>query len=213
MEIAKLRALRYLWHKIQLIWLGKDTAFSPCYIHAQTSSFYSAAITVDTNMLRATTEAMSAVLGGCNALTVRTYDAELKKADDFSSRIARNVSVLLKEEAHLDKTIDPAAGSYYLDTLTLQLADAAWALFLEVESKGGLPEAFEADFIQTQIEENFETILSALRTNTRVMVGVNKFLVKEESNQVISKNESDAVTSSVPYRLLKNKRISAAFES
>ncbi|MFN8344579.1 MAG: methylmalonyl-CoA mutase family protein [Spirosomataceae bacterium] len=216
MEIAKLRALRYLWGKIESVWLSEDGtedtfSLAPCYIHAKTSSFYSAAVTADTNMLRATTEAMSAVLGGCNALTVRPYDAELKKTDDFSARIARNVSVLLKEEAHLDKAIDPAAGSYYLDTLTLQMADAAWDLFLEVEAKGGLPAAFEADFIQMQIEANFESALFALQTGQRLMVGVNKFRVEENLPSSPKPKSEEAVP--VSFRLLKNKRISETFES
>jgi len=134
LEIAKLRALRYLWMRICTAY---EAPLPYCHIQAHTSTFYDAAITPNTNMLRATTEAMSAVIGGCDVLTVHAFDATFKESDEFSERIARNISTLLKDEAHLDKTADPAAGSYFIENLTLQLIDAAWTLFLEVESKGG----------------------------------------------------------------------------
>ena len=213
MEIAKLRALRYLWNLVNSQWamVGPSHGNGQCFIHAQTSSFYSSAITPDANMLRATTEAMSAVIGGCDALTVDSYDATLKTPDDFSERIARNISTLLKEEAHLDKAVDPAAGSYYLEHLTLQLVDATWALFLKVEEKGGLMAAFKENFIQEQIEENFEAALSELQANKRVMVGVNKFRVEEKvkHNFVKAQNFGKVET----FKLLENKRISQTFEA
>lgn len=208
MEIAKLRALRYLWDLINDQW---SIVNGQCFIHAQTSTFYSSAITPDSNMLRATTEAMSAVMGGCNALTVHAYDKSLKTPDDFSERIARNISTLLKEEAHLDKAVDPAAGSYYLEHLTLQLVDAAWALFLEVEEKGGLMAAFEENFIQNQIQVNFEATLSALQTNKRVMIGVNKFRVEEVNPNFVKVQNVDKVEVAT-FKLLDNKRISQTFE-
>lgn len=216
MEIAKLRALRYLWNQMQGAWgVGQGEhalsplPLAPCYIQAQTSTFYSAAIGVDSNMLRATSEAMSAVIGGCDALTVHSYDATLKTPDDFSERIARNISTLLKEEAHLDKAVDPTAGSYYLEHLTLQLIDAAWELFLKVEEKGGLMGAFEENFIQDPIEENFEATLLALQTNKRVMIGVNKFRFGEEKPSFVELQHFDKVGT---FRLLENKRIAKTFE-
>jgi methylmalonyl-CoA mutase len=234
MEIAKLRALRYLWEKVSLQFTLNSLQFSTGgvllegleleqqtlnskpqtanYIHAQTSTFYSSAITPDSNMLRATTEAMSAVIGGCNALTVHAYDESLKTPDDFSERIARNISTLLKEEAHLDKAVDPAAGSYYLEHLTLQLIDAAWALFLEVEEKGGLIAAFKENFIQNQIEANFEATLSALQTYKRVMIGVNKFRVEDEVKSTFDKVQNSVKGEVETFKLLENKRISQTFE-
>ncbi|AEI51936.1 methylmalonyl-CoA mutase family protein [Runella slithyformis] len=207
MEIAKLRALRYLWQRVQTSWGGEPKTV---YLHAQTSTYYDAAITPNTNFLRATTESMSAVIGGCDALTVHAYDAVFRQPDEFSERIARNVSVLLKEEGHLDKTLDPAAGSYFLENLTQQVADSAWTLFLEVEAKGGLCAAFEQNFIQDQIEQNAQSTLSALQQGMRVMVGVNKFRVDEEPLKSIV--EPKPVASAVPYRLLKNQRIAQTFE-
>jgi methylmalonyl-CoA mutase len=209
MEIAKLRALRYLWKQMQRAW-GVGHGDVPCYIHAQTSTFYDAAITSNTNLLRATTEAMSAVIGGCDTLTVHPFDAALKAPDDFSERIARNISTVLKEEGHLDKSVDAAAGSYYLENLTLQLADAAWKLFLETEQKGGLMDAFVANEVQNAIEENFQNTLGALQTGKRIMVGVNKFRFDEPNAAVVPKSAS--VRYEAPFKLLENKRISESFE-
>lgn len=217
MEMAKLRALRYLWIELQRAWgleqippALSPMPLAPCYIHAQTSTFYDAAITANTNLLRATTEAMSAVIGGCDTLTVHPFDATLKAPDDFSERIARNISTLLKEEGHLDKSVDAAAGSYYLENLTLQLADAAWKLFLETEQKGGLMDAFAANEVQNAIEENFQNTLLGLQTGKRIMVGVNKFRFDEPNAAVAPKSVGGRYEA--PFKLLENKRISESFE-
>lgn len=213
LEIAKLRALRYLWERISWQFLKEvgryDKAY--CYIHAQTSTFYDAAITPNTNMLRATTEAMSAVMGGCDALTVHAYDAVFQESDEFSERIARNISILLKGESYLDKIIDPAAGSYYLENLTLQLADKAWELFLAIEEKGGFMEAVTQNVIQESIEENYEQMLRALQDGKRVMVGVNKFRFDEGILVPPSTIEEKPTQSA--FKLLANRRIAQLFEA
>ena len=208
MEIAKLRALRFLWQRVQMGW-GIEPKIA--YVHAQTSTFYDAAITPNTNLLRATTEAMSAVIGGCDALTVHAYDSTFRTPDEFSERIARNISILLKEESYLDKTLDPAAGSYFLENLTQQLAEAAWSLFLEVEEKGGLLAAFEQDFIQNKIKQNATETLAALQQGTRVMVGVNKFRVDEEV-PVKYAPTPETVNEAVSFKLLHPQRIAQTFE-
>lgn len=213
LEIAKLRALRYLWERISGQFLKEvDTSLrrANCYIHAQTSTFYDAATTLNTNMLRATTEAMSAVMGGCDALTVHAYDAVFQETDEFSERIARNISILLKGESYLDKTIDPAAGSYYLENLTLQLAEAAWALFLAIEEKGGFMEAIAQNFIQDAIEENFQQMLKALEEGKRVMVGVNKF--RFDDGTVVIPPAIDEKSIQSAFKLLVNRRIAQSFE-
>jgi methylmalonyl-CoA mutase len=177
-EIAKIRALRILWQRLLLHYSISDIGY-PIFIHAQTSTFYDATATPYTNFLRATTEAMAAVIGGCDALTIHPYDAVFSEPDEFSSRIARNISILLKEEAHLDKTLDPSAGSYYLETLTNQLVESAWTLFLEVEKQGGLSKAFESGFIREEIEKAYQAKVEAVKAG-RVLVGVTKFRVDEE---------------------------------
>jgi len=176
MQIAKLRALRVLFSRF-VSHYSSDSAY--LLIHAQTSAFYDAATTPYTNLLRATTEAMAAVVGGCDALTVRPYDAVLEQragATDrtFSDRIARNVSVLLKEESYFDKVADPSAGSYYIEKLTQQLAEAAWGLFLDVEQRGGFAKAFASGFITDEIQRAYRAKVEAVQQG-RVLVGVTKF--------------------------------------
>lgn len=204
MEVAKLRALRYLWSKVleaySCVSLIKD-----CQIHCQTSSFYNSTLSPYTNMLRATTEAMSAVLGGCDALTITAYDAVLKNeiSADFGERIAQNMAILMKEEAHLDKTIDPSAGSYYIESLTYQLATEAWGLFQKVESLGGILAAFEKGFVQEEVDKSYKANVNRLNEG-KVMVGVNKFRVEPENT---SPKIEKAKTSK-----LKNRRLSEVFE-
>lgn len=206
-EIAKFRALRYLWKEVQRQWAVVPM---PAYIHASNSVFYDAATTVNTNMLRSTTEAMSAVMGGCDTLTLRSYDSIVGISNDFSARIARNISTILKEEAHLDKSADPAAGSYFIEHLTLQLVNAAWALFLEVEQKGGLMTAVEQNFIQSHIEDTFETRLTALKTNQRIMVGVNQFRFDE--TPISSYTNQEATSTNSSFQTLPSRRLSEYFE-
>lgn len=179
-EIAKLRALRILWQKAIRFYPAARSVQTSLFVYAETSTFYDATVSPYTNLIRATTEAMAAVLGGCNALTVHPYDAVFRESDAFADRIARNVSLLLQEEAHLDKTLDPAAGSYYLETRTAQLVETAWTLFLDVENRGGLRKAFEQGFIQDEIEKSYRTKVEAVKTG-RTLVGVTKFRSDDDS--------------------------------
>ncbi|WP_266367863.1 methylmalonyl-CoA mutase family protein [Tellurirhabdus rosea] len=178
-EIAKLRALRLLLQRFQAAW---GVAPQPVFVHAQTSPFYYAAVEPYTNLLRATTEAMAAVIGGCDALTVHPHDAALNpaspsaEAQEFSDRIARNISILLKDESHLGRVADPAAGAYALEQLTHQLAEQAWALFLDMENRGGLTAALPT--IREELARSYAAKVEALRTG-RVMVGVNKYRAEE----------------------------------
>ncbi|GAB3262587.1 hypothetical protein GCM10027347_28410 [Larkinella harenae] len=203
-EIAKLRAFRMLWQRLLTFYQTPAIGHQPPFIHAQTSTFYDSTATPYTNLLRATTEAMAAVIGGCDALTVHPYDAVFADPDEFSRRIARNVSILLKEEAYLDKTIDPAAGSYYLETLTAQLTESAWKLFLEVEQMGGLRNAFSHGFVQNEIEKAYGAKVEAIQ-NGRVLVGVTKFRTEAEATPV-SRDLPKTAT------VLPSRRLAQAFE-
>lgn len=204
-EIAKLRALRYLWSKV-LESYNCGSLINDCQIHCQTSSFYDSTLSPYTNMLRATTEAMSAVMGGCDALTVLAYDSVIGEQNtELGERIARNVSILMREEAHLDKTIDPSAGSYYIENLTYQLSTEAWKLFQKVESLGGITAAFEKGFVKKEISKSYEAKINSLRSG-KVMVGVNKFRVEPENE---SKAVENITESSV---FLQNRRLSEVFE-
>ena len=183
MEIAKLRAFRVLYRRFLSAY--SVTGALPLFIHCQTSTFYDATVTPYTNLLRATTEAMAAIIGGCDALTIHPYDTVFRDAAaapdaEFAERIARNVSFLLKDESYLDKVADPAAGSYYVETLTHQLAESAWNLFLDVETRGGLKKALIDGFVQTEIERSYQARVEAVRRG-QVLVGVNKFRVDEQN--------------------------------
>ena len=137
MELAKFRAARMLW--AQIVEQFKPACKCSCKMmaHAVTSEFNQTVFDAHVNLLRSQTEAMSAALAGVDSITVTPFDKSYKTPDEFSERIARNQQYLLKEESHLDKVVDPAGGSYYVETLTASIAQEAWKLFLDVEEKGG----------------------------------------------------------------------------
>lgn len=204
MEMAKLRALRVLVARLSPAATGQSVL-----VHCQTSTFYESTATPYTNLLRATTEAMAAVIGGADVLTVRPYDAVLAvphpgTSTEFSERIARNVSTMLKVESYLDKVADPAAGSYYIESLTQQLIEAAWALFQQVQEMGGLTKAAEAGYVQQALTKSYDANVDAIRKG-RVLVGVTKFRHDEEGAQSSAKPEGDSIE-------LTNRRLASEFE-
>ena len=147
---------------------------------------------------------MSAVIGGCDALTVLPYDHLLSEAKSFSERIAGNISSLLAYESYLDRVADPAAGAYLIETLSLKLADAAWDLFLQTEEKGGLVACFESGFIQDDIEKSWLKKTDSLNKE-RVMIGVNKFGTNEKTVPVYaqtSPNDDRQIIRTLPVRNL-----------
>ncbi len=123
------------------------------------------------NLLRSTTQAMSAVLGGCANLLITPFDT----SDEISERMARNIQLILKEEAYFDKVSNPANGSYYIEDLTNQLVSKAWSLFLEVENQGGYIKAMESNFMQNKIEENKTLLIEKLNSNEKMLLGINKY--------------------------------------
>ncbi len=147
MEIAKIRAARILWRKICEVY-GLPAEKSQVRIHSTTSQWNMTLYDPHVNMLRGTTEAMSSILGGADLITVLPFDHPYGKSSAFSDRIARNVQIILRDEAYLDRVADPAAGSYYIESLTDSLAEKAWELFRKTERKGGFRKAFEKGFIQ-----------------------------------------------------------------
>jgi methylmalonyl-CoA mutase len=172
-EIAKLRAARLLWSVVQKGY--GDSEIHAMDIHCVTSRWNMTAYDPYVNMLRTQTEAMAAVLGGTGSLTVGSFDAAYKKPDEFSERIARNQQLILKEESHFDKVADPAAGSYYIENLTAQLADSSWKLFLEVEEQGGFLQALKSGFIQKKTAAAAETRKKDLATRKTVLLGTNQY--------------------------------------
>ncbi len=152
MEIAKLRAARLLWAQIVKAYNPIEEESTKMIAHSETNTFNKTVYDPYVNMLRTQTEAMLAALGGADSITVLPFNAVFEETTEFSERIARNQQILLKEESHIDKIADPAAGSYYIETLTNSLAEQSWKLFLEVQEKGGFVAAFREGFIQKEIK-------------------------------------------------------------
>ncbi|MBN2806510.1 MAG: acyl-CoA mutase large subunit family protein [Prolixibacteraceae bacterium] len=193
MEIAKLRAARLLWAKVVETYGPKCECSAKMRIHSENTIFNKTIYDPYVNMLRTQTEAMSAVLGGTDSLTVLPFNAVYEESTPFSERIARNQQILLKEEAHLDKIADPAAGSYYIETLTDSIAEQAWKLFLDVQEKGGYVAAFKQGFVQAQVNATAAKMDSAIATRRENLLGTNQFpnfteyLQKEMDAEIFSK--------------------------
>jgi len=187
-EIAKLRALRLLVPQVIEAFEDETNAesdFGPAdlRIHAETSRRTETIYDPYVNMLRATTESMSAVLGGCDTLTVRPYDASLRPPNDFGLRIARNVQLILEHEAHFDQVSDPAAGSYYVETLTNKLAQRAWDQFQQLEAEGGILEALRTGTLQKQIAETRQERRNAVDDRKQVLVGTTHYPSLDEQRR------------------------------
>lgn len=174
LEIAKLRAIRMLWARV-LEAYGCAIEDLPIHIHARTSIANKTVLDPYVNMLRVTTEAFSAVLGGCDSMHVGPFDEVVRLPDDFSRRIARNVHFILSEECDLTKVIDPAGGSYAVEKLTDQIAAESWKLFQAIEAKGGLIAALKEGFIQKEIAGIASKRKSAYARRKDVIVGTNQY--------------------------------------
>lgn len=176
MEIAKFRAARWLWAEI-IGAHGEQYRGEAAKIHQQavTSTWNKTIFDAHVNLLRTQTEAMSATLGGVDSLTVLPFDVTYQEADDFSERIARNQQLLLKEESHFDKVIDPAAGSYYIEYLTNSIADEAWKLFLAVEEEGGFAKAVEAGTVQKAVNASNAKRHANVAARKEIFLGTNQF--------------------------------------
>jgi methylmalonyl-CoA mutase len=174
-ELTKFRVLRRLWSRVIGVYQPEHSCSHSTYILGETSQRYFSAADVHSNMIRTTTMVMSAALGGADAIHAIPFDIHLKEAGSFSKRIARNVNLILQEESYLHRVLDPAGGSYFLDELATDLCDKAWAIFQEIEAKGGFTKAVETGWIQNTISLEADEQLRELNDHERIMVGVNKF--------------------------------------
>ncbi|WP_017730447.1 methylmalonyl-CoA mutase subunit beta [Nafulsella turpanensis] len=209
MEIAKLRAIRWLFAKIANSYGLTDYQPGQLYIHARPDTWSASILDPHVNMLRYTTQAMSAIIGGCNALSIPPFDSSFAEPSAFSRRISRNISSILKEEAYFDKVADAAAGSYYIETLTDRLITASWALFLQVEEKGGFSRAFEKGFIQEELRRVRKDKLQDINTRKQKLVGVNAYANAEEKLP----KSSTSTGSADQEKLLSPQRRGAAYEN
>lgn len=177
MEIAKFRAIRWLW---ALIVRSNDEKASDratkAVVHAETSRWNKTIYDAYVNLLRSMTETMSATIAGVHSVTVNPFDKHYNpKGSDFSRRIARNQQLLLKEESHFDKVVDPAGGSYYIEHLTQAIAEQGWKLFLEVEEQGGFAKLANEGTVQEAVNASNEARHKAVATRRENLLGTNIF--------------------------------------
>lgn len=175
MEIAKFRAARYLWSKIANAYGINDANATKTHIYTSNASWNKTLFDPYVNMLRTTTESMSAILGGVNSLSVSPFNEVFEKPTPFSERIARNQQLILKGESFFDKVADPASGSYYIENLTAELIQKAWDLFLQVDEKGGYYEAFKQGFIQDRVNGEAQKNDHDIAIRKQSILGTNQF--------------------------------------
>ncbi len=214
MEIAKLRAARLLWSRVVEQYSPARSESGKMFIHSVTSTRNKTIFDPYVNMLRTTTEGMSAAIGNADSITIQPFDTTFREDDEFSRRIARNQQLILKEEVYLDKVVDPSAGSYYIENLTHSIASHAWDLFKKVEEKGGFIEGVKTGFIQDEIATACEKKDLDIALRKTVMIGTNQYpnllenMISEIKKEVTVKTDDSVST----YKKIKRHRGTEAFE-
>ncbi len=174
MEIAKFRAARMLWAQI-VEQYGASEAAAKMMVNASTSRFNQTIYDAHVNLLRSQTETFSACVGGVDSIVTTPFDTPYKTPDAFSERIARNQQFLLKEESHLDKVVDPAGGSYYVEELTVSIAKEAWKLFLETEEEGGFFACVGEGKVQKAVNESCAKRHTDVARRKEILLGTNQY--------------------------------------
>ncbi len=174
MEIARLRAARLLWAQVVQVFGGGDEAQKMC-IHGRTSAYTKTVYDPYVNILRNTTEAFAGAMGGVDSMHVCSFDEPIRPADEFSRRVSRNMQIILQQEAHFVHPIDPAGGSWYIETLTDSVARKAWEIFQDIEAMGGMTQALLDGKPQKAVAEVAAKKAKSLDTRRDVMVGINMY--------------------------------------
>ncbi len=185
MEIAKLRAARFLWADLISKFNPKSPRSMALRTHCQTSGWSLAAQQPYNNIIRTTIEAMAAVLGGTQSLHTNALDEAIALPTDFSARIARNTQIILQEESQVCRTVDPMAGSYYIESLTHALINEASKILKEIEELGGMTKAIETGMPKLRIEESAAKRQALIDNKEYVIVGVNKYVIPEEEDEPV----------------------------
>ena len=192
MEAAKLRAARLLWHRIMEEFDAKDVKSKMLRTHCQTSGVSLQEQDPYNNVVRTAYEALSAVLGGTQSLHTNALDEAIALPTEFSARIARNTQLILQEETGVSNVIDPLAGSYYVESLTAELADAAWDIIKEIDEMGGMTKAVASGMPKLRIEESAAKRQAMLDKGEEVVVGVNKYRL-ETQDKIDIRNIDDSM--------------------
>src|SRR5690606_16400024 len=206
MEAAKLRAARLLWSRIMEEFKPKKDSSYMLRTHCQTSGVSLQEQDPYNNIVRTAFEAMSAVLGGTQSLHTNSFDEAIALPTEFSARIARNTQLILQHETGVTKVVDPLAGSFYVESLTRELADAAWALIGEVEARGGMTKAVNEGLPKRLIEEAATRRQAAVDRGDEVIVGVNKYRLADEDPIDILDIDNKAVRAAQVARIEKTRR-------
>ena len=180
LEVAKMRAARLLWHRIMTGFNAKSPKSLMLRTHCQTSGWSLTEQDPYNNIVRTTVEAMAAVFGGTQSLHTNSFDEAIALPTEFSSRIARNTQLIIQEETHITSVIDPWAGSYMMEKLTQDMADAAWKIIEEVEAMGGMVKAVDSGWAKLKIEAAAAEKQARIDSGRDVIVGVNKYKLKSE---------------------------------
>jgi methylmalonyl-CoA mutase len=182
LEIAKMRAARLLWHRIMQGFNAKNPKSLMLRTHCQTSGWSLTEQDPYNNIVRTTVEAMAAVFGGTQSLHTNSFDEAIALPTEFSARIARNTQLIIQEETHITNVVDPWAGSYMMETLTQQMANAAWKIIEEVDAMGGMTKAVDSGWAKLKIEASAAQKQARIDSGADVIVGVNKYkLVTEDA--------------------------------
>ncbi|MCW4460148.1 methylmalonyl-CoA mutase [Sphingomonas sp. BT-65] len=205
MEVAKLRAARVLWHRVMTRLGAKDERSKMLRTHCQTSGVSLTEQDPYNNVIRTTIEAMAAMLGGTQSLHTNALDEAIALPTDFSARIARNTQIVIQEETGMTKVVDPLGGSYYVEALTQELVDKAWAIIERVEAEGGMAKAVAAGWPKAMIEEASAATAARIDRGEQVIVGVNKYRKAEEDPIDILDVDNHAVREAQIARIKKMK--------
>lgn len=215
MEIAKFRAARLLWAGIVKQYEPKcDCACQMC-VNATTTSYNMTMFDSYVNLLRTQTETMSAALAGVHSIVVNPFDIVYEKPTDFSERIARNQQLLLKEESHFDKVVDPSAGSYFIEELTNSLASAAWQIFLKVEDEGGFLAAVKAGSVQDDINATNVKRHGDAAKRKEFILGTNQFpnfTEKSDGKEPLAATCGCGHKEETSFKAIESSRLAADFE-
>ena len=214
LEVAKLRAARMLWWRIMKEFKPKNPKSSMLRTHCQTSGWSLTEQDPYNNIVRTTVEALAAVFGGTQSLHTNSFDEAIALPSETSSRIARNTQLILQEETHITSVVDPWAGSYMMEKLTQEMADAAWEIIAEVDAMGGMTKAVESGWAKLKIEAAAAQKQAKIDSGADVIVGVNKYKLKEESLVDVLVIDNDKVRNNQIARLkaIKAKRDSQQVE-
>ena len=206
-EIAKVRAFRVLWARMIESYQPQHNCSKNVWIHSISSQFLSTVYDPYVNMLRGTTQAMSAVLGGADMVRVLPFNKAYSEGEGFSKRIARNVQILLQEESYFDKVIDPAGGAYYVEHLTNELAAKAWAKFQKIEKKGGFIGLMTSGNLARELKEDADAQLELLDRGQTKVLGVTLYPNNNEkvldAIQELTETTENIETDFAPIQLLR----------